>query len=346
LLAIVAVGAVLMVSCTRTSPSATARPADIYAAAPTVADVRAMFADDNWWPGPPSFGVRPLDAETTSYTERFSITQRYIHIGSAEELVVRYTVFDTTSSATTQMTTWKNTFGASPTSPKEGDDVLYYGLGGTGGAPYVTRTFVRVGSIVALIVWSRKDGMPTVGQLGNHAAKVVDGLKKLNSGKVHPSLQVVDQKLLPPPGLDITYLGSTSLPIEAWLVMDYVALPGAGLQLLNSAGVNDFVFGDYVLNNDTHMEVRSALLTFSTSTAASGWASTFSSNPPDASGISNEYVKLGGVEGSGEYHYFFVAGNYGVMMVCGSTISGEAASRACEGPMERTAIAWKFALGG
>ncbi len=94
------------------------------------------------------------------------------------------------------------------------------------------------------------------------------------------------------------------------------------------------------------MEVRSALLTFATATAAADWASTWSSGTPDQNNIASAYVPTTGVEGSGEYHYFFTAGTFGGMLVCKSSIEGEAASRACEGPMERTAIGWKFALGG
>jgi hypothetical protein len=345
-LAVAAVGAVLLVACTRSSTGGSgATPPEIYAAGPTASDVKAFMGDSNWWPGPPSFGVRPLDAESVSYTERFSVTQRFIHLGTAEELLVRYTVYDKTSSATSQMTNFQNSFGASPSSPKVGDQVLYYGLGGSGGAPYITRTFVRLGQVVVQIVWSRKDGIPTVAQLGRNAAKIVDGLKKVTSTQSRPSPEQVDPKLLPPPGLDITFLGSAHLPIEAWLVMDSIAIPVAGLDLLHSAGISDFVFGDYALNHDTHMEVRSALLTFTNAASAAAWADTFSSGTPDQNGIASDYVDVsGGVEGSGEYHYFFTSGIYGAMLVCKASGEGEAASRACEGPMNRTAIAWKLGL--
>lgn len=347
-IAFIAAGAVMLVSCARIGSGGTAaQPADMYAAGPTVSDVRALFSDSNWWPGPPSFEVRPLNAETASFTERYSVTHRFIRVGTAEEFLVRYTVFDKTSSATTRMTAFQNAFGASPTTPKVGDAVLYYGLAGTGGAPYITRTFVRVGPIVVSIIWARKDPTTTVQQLGRIAVKVVDGLKKATSAKVRPTPAVVDQKLLPPPGLDITYLGAAQLPIEAWLVMVNIGIPVAGLKVLTDAGVTDFTYGDYALNNDTHMEVRSALLKFPTAAGAADWAGTWSSGTPDQTGIASAYVPIsGGVEGSGEYHYFFVAGTFGLMLVCKSSIEGEAASRACEGPMERTAIGWKFALGG
>jgi hypothetical protein len=345
LLALAALGVLIVTSCTRATT--TAQPGDVYAAGPTVSDVRTLFGDANWWQGPPSFGVRPLDAETTSYTQRFSITQRYIHIGTAEEFLVDYTVFNTTSSATAQMTNIQSTYGTSPSTPKVGDQVLYYGVAGSGGAPYVTRTFVRLGQIVVTIIWAQKDQTASLQLLARNATKVVDGLKNATAAKSRPTPHVIDKKLLPPPGLDITLLGAAQLPIEAWLVMLHVAIPDAALQLLQSAGVTDFVYGDYALNGDTHMEVRSALLTFTTAAAANDWAATWSTGTPDQSGIASGYVPLAGsVEGAGEYHYFFVSGTYGAMLVCRPSIEGEAASRACEAPLERTAIDWKLALGG
>lgn len=342
-IALLSLGAVLLVSCAKLGSSAgsNVQPADIYAAGPTVTDVRTLFGDNNWWPGPPSFGVRPLDAASTPNAQRFSVTQRFLHLGSAEALDVRYTVYDKATSATTQMTTVQNAYGASPTSPKVGDQVLYYGLMSSGGAPYVTRTFVRLGSVIAEILWSKKDGIPTLSQLGKNATKVVNGLKKVTTGKVHASAQPVDQKLLPPPGLDITLLGSTQLPVEAWLVMADVGIPGPVLTLLQSEGVNDFAYGDYALNNDTHMEVRAGLLTFSTAAAATDWVSTFSSSAPDQSGIAWSYI-----DNLGLYHYLFATGTHGGMLVCSATVSTEAASRACESPLLRTAIAWKVALAG
>lgn len=335
-----ALAAVVLVSCAKLgSGGSNAQPAEIYAAGPSVNDVRILLGDDRWWQGPPSFGVPPLDTASRPDTERFSITQRYLHIGSAEELIVTYTVFDKTSSATTRMTTFQSAFGASPSSPKEGDQVLYYGLMSRGGAPFVTRTFVRLGPIVTEIDWSRKDGIPTVQQLGRNAAKVVEGLKKATGGRARPSPQATDQRLLPPPGLDITLLGSAQLPIETWLVMAEVGIPDPVSKLLRGEGVTDFVFGDYALNDDTRMEVRTALLTFVTAADATDWLNTFSPGPPDNSGIAWSYL-----DNVGEYHYLFASGTHGAMLVCSATVASEAASRACETPVLRTATAWKLAL--
>src|SRR5260370_41457851 len=309
-------GAMVLVSCARIGSGGTsAQPAELYAAGPTVSDAGALVGDDIWWQGPPSFQVRPLDAERTSFTQRFSVAQRFLRIGTAEEFVVQYTVFDKTSSATTRMTGLQQALGASPSSPKVGDQVLYYGLPGSGGAPYITRTFVRVGQIVVSIIWARKDPTTAVQLLGRIAVKVVGGLKKTTSARVWETPAPVDQKLLPPPGLDITFLGAAQLPVEAWLVMVNIGIPTAGLKLLHDAGVTDFAYGDYALNNDTHMEVRSALLTFATATAASDWASTWSPRTPDQSNIASAYMPTAGVEDSGEYHYSFTAGPLGGSVV-------------------------------
>jgi hypothetical protein len=93
------------------------------------------------------------------------------------------------------------------------------------------------------------------------------------------------------------------------------------------------------------MEVQTALLKFSAEADATSWASTFATGTPDQSGVASAYLPMGGTPAAGEYHYFFVQGVYGVMMVCKPSLDGEAASRECEDPLERTAIAWKFALG-
>ena len=346
-IAFVVVAALLLASCAKLGTSATSvPPADVYAAFPALSDVRSLLGDINWWQGPPSFEVSPLDSATMPLNVRYSIAQQYIHLGTAEVWALRYTVYDKTSSATTRMTDLQNAFGTSPTNPKVGDQVLYYGLGGSGAAPYITRTFVRLGQIVVTIVWAQKDLSVTVQRLGKNADKAVAGLKTVLGSRAHHSLPAVDQKSLPPPALNITYLGSAALPIETWVVMQNLAIPGTGLKLLQDAGVKDFAYGDYALNNDTHMEVRSSLLTFATPTAAADWASAWSPGTPDATGIASGYVPGGGTPAAGEYHYLFISGVYGGELICKPSLDGEAASRECERPMESTAISWKLALGG
>lgn len=334
--------AVVVASCGLASTGFNGTPADVYSVIPSMSAVQKLLGDSNWWAGAPSFAVRPLDAETTPATQRFSVSQTYLHLGSSEALLARYTVYDMTSSAITAMSNLQTNLGASPSSPKVGDQVLYYGLAGTGGAPYVTRTYVRVGQILVQIAWSHKDGLPTVSELGRNATKFVAGLRNLN--RVHVSPRAVDAIDLPPPGFDITLLGTAQLPVESFVAMTQSAIPSAVLSFLQ--GIDHIAYGDYALNNDTHMEVQTALLTFSSSTDASTFASTFGPGTADTTGIYNGYIPGSGTPAAGEYRYVFAAGTSGVLLICKPSLDGEAASRECETPMHTTAVAWKIALGG
>ena len=336
------VSALVLSACGKSSTPAT-QPADIWAGALSQNDVRTLLGDPNWWAGPPSFQVSPLDAATTPLAERFAITQDFLHVGTAEEFATRYTVYDTVSSATSRMTDLKNAFTGALTSPRAGDDVLYLPEAGGGGAPYAARTYVRVSQVVVTIIWTRKDPNITLAQLAKNAGKVADGVKKVLAGKVHGSFKKVNAAELPPPGRDITLLGATRLPIQAWVVMTGAALMDTLLTDSQRNGVTDFTFGDYALNNDTHMEVQTALLKFPNLEVASSWASLFVSKP-DPDGIDATYVKTGGSPAAGEYHYYFVEGLYGAMLICKPSLGGEAASRECEDPLGLTAIAWKAAL--
>src|SRR4029077_848423 len=154
-------------------------------AGPTLGDVRAVLGDQNWWQGPPSFEVRPLDAPSIPVTQKFSVAQRFIRLGTAEGVFVRCTLYDTVTSATKFMTDLKDAYGASTPTQKVGDDTLYLGGSSIGGAPYVSTTVVRLGPVIVHIIWSRKDGQPTISQLQKSAGKVVEGLKKVVDGKAH-----------------------------------------------------------------------------------------------------------------------------------------------------------------
>ncbi|HKW70897.1 MAG TPA: hypothetical protein VJP81_09965 [Candidatus Dormibacteraeota bacterium] len=344
-LAAVLVAVVVLSACGK-STSQLARQADIYASTPSQADIRTLLQDDNWWAGVPSFRVLPLDAATFPLNEQFGITQPFLHLGTAEDLVVRYDVFDTTSGATTTMSDLKTAHANSPTTPKVGDDTLYTVFLSEGGAPFVYRTYVRVSQVIVTIAWAHRNPAPTVQQLSKNAHLVVDGLKKALAGKIRGSLKPVGAGELPPPGRDITPLGSTRLPIEAWVVMGRIALMDTFLQVIKKAGLTDFAFGDYALNNDTHMEVQTALVKFGSATDASDWASVATGSQADQNGIASTYLPTGGTPAAGEYHYVFAAASYGALLVCKPSLDGEAATRECEGPMERTALAWKIALGG
>lgn len=343
-LAIATVVVLLASACTRTNTGAgNALPLDLYAAAPTLADVRSLLGDSNWWPGPPSFGVRPLDAAYMPIQERFTVVQRFVHIGTAETFEVELALWATTSAASAQMTSIQSAFGKSVTGPKAGDQVLYYGSQVTGAAPYSTTTVVRLGQIVAAISWALKGGFPKVGQLGKIAVKVVSRVKDMIAGKLHAMpLASTDSALLPPAGTDMTLLGSAKIPIEAAVVMiDSPSLESLA-QTFHSYGVDNVVFGDYALDNDTHMEVRASEFTFQTAQDATVWRDLLRSTYPlDQGGIAAFYDPS-----IGEYYFLFASGAQGGLLICRSTASAEAASRACEAPLSRVAPAWKLSLGG
>ena len=66
---------------------------------------------------------------------------------------------------------------------------------------------------------------------------MIEGLKKVVDGKVKVKPPKADPKLLPNPGLDITYLGSAQQPIEAWVVMTHSALPGTLVDALHQVDI-------------------------------------------------------------------------------------------------------------
>ena len=343
-----AIGAAVLLaltSCARLgSPSASnTKPIDLYAAEPTLNDVRSIMGDQAWWPGPPSFGVRPLDSASMPMQEKFHVVQRFARIGTAEALDVELTVWDSTTSATTQMNNIQSAFGTSANGPKVGDQVLYYGSQGSGAAPYQTVTFVRLGQATATITLANKDGFPNLTLLGKLASKVVSRMTNVLNGKLRSTpLTAVDTSLLPPPGPDITLLGGVRLPIEVVVVMLGFASPDALAGILHSSGADTVLFADYVLDDDTHMEVRAGLINFSTSQQAGDWITALrGSAQPDSSGIASFYD-----DATGQYFTLFTSGTEGAMLVCRSTADGEAASRACESPLSRVAPAWQLSLSG
>lgn len=309
---------------------------------PSLSEVRTLLGDANWWPGPPSFGVRPLDVASMSSTEKFSVTQPFIHVGTAETFDIDFTVWNATSAAKTYMTNVQNALGTSASGPTVGDQTLYYGSGGSGGAPYSTLTAVRVGQIVALIDWSLKDAFPQTSRLGKVAAKVVSKLKNVISGKLHGTdAPASDTALLPPANTDITQLGQTRISVEASMVMINAATPDQIATTLRQLGLNDVVFGDYALNADTHMEVLATEYTFSDAKNATDWFNLLrGTSPVDPAGVASFYDSSRKV-----YMYLFAAGSRGALLICRSTASSEAASRACEDPLSRVISSWQIALG-
>jgi hypothetical protein len=278
-----------------------------------------------------------------SYKEKFHVVTRFVHIGTAETFDVLFTVWDSSSSATTTMTNVVSAFGTSVNGPKVGDQALYYGSRGTGAAPFATFTFVRIGQTVTTISLSLKDDFPKVAQLGRIASKVTSKLKDVLAGKARVTpLPAADVSALPPPGPDMTLLASVRLPIEAVVVMLGFASPEALAGILRATGVDSIVFGDYVLNNDTHMEVRAGLFNFVSARDAATWMEALQgSHRADLSGIATFYD-----DSTGQYFSLVAAGTKSAILVCRSTSSGESASRACELPLSRVAPAWQVTLGG
>lgn len=340
-----AICAVVLVAgaCTRTintSSTIDPQPQDLYGAMPSAADVGAMLGDDNWRPGPPSFGVRPLNVESMAPTVRFAVTQPFFHIGTAETFLVEFQSWADASAAKTQMSTVQSGLGTSAiTSPKVGDQVIYFGnQGSAAAASYQTGTFVRVGSVVTLIGWDLKDGFPKLAELTRIANKIVSRLNGVMSRKVQTSPPAAsDVAVLPPDGLDLTRVGVARIPVEAAVVMIGATSIDTLAQVLRSHGVNDFVFGDYALNADTRMEVRASVLTFASAKDATDWLAPFVSGV--ATGQEGYY------DATHKWYVFpFVTGTRAAMLICQSTASTEAASRACEDPLTRVVAAWKLSL--
>jgi hypothetical protein len=325
------------------SSTSAATPLDLYGANPSLADIQSLLGDSTWWPGPPSFGVRPLDSTSLPIAQKFHVTTRFAHIGTAETLEIEYALWNSTSSATTALTNIQTAFGTPTTGPKVGDQVLYYGQRSAGPAPFGTLTVVRIGASVTTIVLSLKDAFPTVAQLGKIASKATSRIRDALNGKVHVSpLPTSDVAMLPPPGPDLTLLGSTKLPVEAFVVMSGSAAPDALAGILHAAGADTIVFGDYALDNDTRMEVRAGLFNFPSSQQATAWVEALrGSSIPDQQGIATFYDN-----GSGQYFSLFAAGTKAALLVCRSAVIGEAASRACESPLSRVSPAWQLSLTG
>lgn len=344
LIALLALAAIVLVACTRSTGSSTgAKPADIYAGAITLADVTSAVADSgDWWPGPPTFGVRPLDTASMPPQVRSETIVRFTHVGTAENLFTRYRIWDTTSVATAVMSSYETALGTSLTGPKAGDQVLYYQQQlQYGAAPYATLAYIRVGQTIIETAWSRADSFGGASRLGKIAVKIASRLKQVTAGKVHATpLPATDTALLPPAGPYLTLLGSTRLPIEAAVVMVHSASPGAMATALRDAGLRTFVFGDYTLDNDTHMEVRAAVLEFQSASVASAWLDEVrGTNQLTSDGFAAYFDDL-----TGQYFLVFQAGTKAAVYICRSVAEGESASRSCEAPIAPVGAAWMSSL--
>ena len=336
----------LVAGCTRTASGGStsrATPLQVYTAGPTIDQVRSLMADEKWWPGAPTFGVRPLDLEMTPPEVRFTITQRYVHVGTGDTIKIEYDSFTTASSATTFVNNVQASLGGNVgTSPKAGDQVLYFGQKlPTSTALYETDTVVRLGQIVIGATVRQGSGFVSDSRIGKIATQLVSRLKDVLANKVKPDeISTQDQQLLPPVGAVITMTGVARLPVEVVAVMLQAADAPGLTSTFTDAGVKDFVYGDYALDADLHMEVRAATFSFGSPTAAMSWIdATVGKSNLDATGLFIQYSDV-----LSQYFGVFVAGSHIGMMFCKSTLDTEAASRACEASMTRVVGVWQGSL--
>ncbi|GEM_PF-2025279 len=345
-LAAIACAAVFASSCTTklfVTPSIST-PLDLYAATPTQSEAKTLLGGGDWWTAAPTFDVLPLNLANASTTVRFAIVRNYENIGTSETWRLRYSQLDKASSATKAMSNIQTTDGTG-SGPAVGDQALYYGLQrSSGAAPFEIISFIRVGSVIVSSVWARKDAFATSGQLKAMGTKLVKKLKDAIAGKVHGTPPPADDLAhLPPRGPDLTLLGAVKLPVEALALMLNATAPADTVAPFRDRQVSDFVYGDYALDIDTHMEVQAGLFTFGSATDASDLFTAIAGGAqPDANGILRAYDDT---TGPGQYEYFLASGTHIGLLICRSTLENEAASRSCEKPLEAVGAAWSASLG-
>jgi len=330
-------------ACTRPSSSASGggTPEQIYAAGPTVQDVRSLLGSDTWWPATPSFLIRPLGLPTMSETVRFGITQHFMHVGTSEQFIADYSVYKTSSAATTQFNNVQNSV-STVNGPRAGDQTIYFGTKSpTETSLYDTSAIVRIGQVLIGVDLTKGQGFASVNTMGRLASKLVSRLKSALAGQVKPSpLPSTDQGLLLPLGTDVTLAAAVRLPIEAATQLLRAASPQDYVDLFTKLDVKDFLYGDYALNADLNMEVRAIVFSFSSPSDAAGWVDiAIGKDNLDASGVAVGYSTS-----IGEYYAFVLAGSHLGMLFCNALSPYEAASRACETPIGRLIGAWQTRL--
>ena len=331
-----------LLACGKTS----ARPTTslLYASSVTLADVTPVTGDaENWWVAAPTFDVPPLNSATRDEADVDGLTVRFTHLGTEELLSVHYRVWSTTSIATNVESNAEAALGTSLTGPAAGDKVLYYNQKlAAGGATFVNVAYVRVGQTIISVLWTRGRSYASTKDFGRIVVKAANRLKDGEAGKLHPSPSAKpDPLLLAPPNSFLTLLGSASLPIEVVPPLVGQPNPAALVSDFHRLGATTFVFGDYALNLDTHMEVITAGIHFRGPTAGAEWVSHyFAIDTPTATG---EY---GGWDGaSGQYLFAFGSGSNAILVLCKSSAAGEEAGRACEAPLAALIPAWHQQLG-
>ena len=317
--------------------------AGVYAGRVLLNDLNPVVRDlPSWWDGPPTFDVKPLNSATRPDVERFAVVVRFSHVGTAEQIRLRYQVFDSTSYATALMNAEQTALGTSLTGPKAGDQVLYYNQNAGGGAaPYISEALVRVGETVIVVVWARVDAYTSTSSLGKVAATAATRLKSSTSGKLRASpAPSPEPALLAPPGPDLTLLGTAQLPVATVAQMLVYPAPNEMTNFFHLAGVNDFVYGDYAVNADTRMEMLTAGFTFSSASGSKDWIDTFYGGSSSLS----QGVYLNFESDTGQYVAAFGNGTRGVLVVCRSSAAGEEAGRSCEGSLVRVINGWRTVL--
>jgi hypothetical protein len=306
--------------------------------------MRQVLGDSNWWPLPPSYRVPPLVFDRAPAFIKFDVEQGYLHVGTAEVATLTYLVLPSASLGALVMTGLIGSQTTPVTTPKMGDQALYVQAKATGAAPFDATAYVRVGPTITVADWFRRDGYSSPTLMSKVAAKAIARVKDVVAGKFHASPRPqTDSSQLPPPGFEITLLGYARVPIEAVVLeLGFSSAPEQIATLLHSGGVSDALYGDYVLNADTHMEVRTLLMNFSDTSIATQWLDALrGSTALDSNGIFSIYSQT-----RGQYFFGFVAGSKAALLTCASTGPTEAASRACEVPLQDGSAAWKLSLGG
>lgn len=342
MVALAVVAVLLLAACTRsTSSGGGGTPDQVYSAGPTTQDVRSALGSDTWWPVTPSFRIRPLGLPTMSDAIRFGITQRFVHVGSSEALIVDYEVLNSVSTATALFNFEQNNT-TTVTGPKAGDGAIYFNTRTpTDTSLYDTNALVRLGQVLIQIDLSQAQGYASTSQMGKLANKLVSKLKSATKSKAKPSpLPAGDQQLLLPLGTDVTLAAAVRLPIEAAAELLGAGSPQDVTDSFTTRGVKDFLFGDYALNADLNMEVRAVVFTFSSDADAASWIDlAIGSSNLDSSGVASGYAA-----NIGEYYAFLLAGSHVGLLFCNSLSPYEAASRACESPLGRVIDSWHSRL--
>ena len=344
LLVVLVAGALLLGACSRSAgTAANISPQDVYAAGLSVDTMRNLLGGSGWWPGPPSFQVRPLEIESLPQTIRFVITNRYENIGTSDTFENLVQVWDSATDAGAHMTGVQSLLGTPVNGPTVGDQHLYYQEPPGAGQPsYTTLAFIRLGPVVDTLTWTAGSKFVSVGSVGKIASASIGRLRSTLGGRLHASPPASsDLSLLPPVNQDITLLGMTHLPIETFGLMLSVAAPADLASTLHNVGVTDFVFGDYALNMDTQMEVRASVITFPSDQDAMSLVNAFRTTIDTSSPFASFYQDT---SGPGQYYYMFAAKTQFAILICRSTAATVAASRSCENPLDRVAQAWYGAL--